>query len=99
MENDIENADPPASRIVEVFDRTHNAFWLFRIGLSTFNTLFIALTAVMFLLHFILSFASYTTSMIPPLPIYVHMIILLILCLMVRWFIIRNRIVRDRSNS
>lgn len=99
MENDIENADPPASRIAEVFDRTHNTIWLFRIGLSTFNTLFIALIAVMFLLHFILSIASYTTNLIPPLPIYIHVFLLILLCLVVRWFIIRNRIVRDRSNS
>jgi hypothetical protein len=99
MENDIENADPPASRIAEVFDRTHNAVWLFRIGLSTFNTLFVIIIGILFLVHFILTIISSTTNLIPPLPIYVHIFLLILLCLVVRWFITRNRIARDRSNS
>ena len=99
METDIETAEPPAPKIAQIFDRTHNALWLVRIGFSTFNMIGILTIALIFLMQLAATIISSTTSYIPPLSIYTHASIILVLLAAIRWLILRNRAMRDRSNS
>jgi hypothetical protein len=99
MESDIENAEPADPKIGKLFDRAHNALWLFRIGFSTFNMIGILVIAIIFLIQVALTVVSFTTSYIPPLSIYANISILVVLLVATRWLILRNRAARDRSNS